>query len=116
MKNENPRRPSAHRSRRLASIRNKTRQIHVVETRGEGPVASPRENRLDDLLEVGGGVGVHISPLKGEAIWCEFTFEVAHPQNDSIGVRFVVEAPVPVASRLLPGSLVETRIRWREGE
>ena len=79
-------------------------------------MAPPREGGSDNLLEVGGGVELHISPLKGASIWCEFTFEVAHPQNDMIGLRFVIEAPIPTANRLLPGSLVETRVRWREGE
>ena len=114
MNHETPRRPSAHRSRRPASIRNKTRQIYVVETRGKGPVASPREDRLDDLLEVGGGVGVHRPPLSGQTNWYEFTFDVAHPQDGMVTLRFVIEAPIPVASRLLPRSMIETRIRWRE--
>lgn len=114
MNHETPRRPSARRSRSTASIRNKARQIHVVEARGKGPVASPGENRRDNLLEVGGGVGVHRSPLSGETNWYEFTFDVAHPQDAMVTLRFVIEAPVPVANRLLPGSMLETRIRWRE--
>lgn len=116
MNHETPRRPFAHRSRRPEEIGNQARQQYVAEARVSRSVAPSRQGGGDNILEVGGGLELRISPLNGDSIWCEFTFEVAHPQNDMIGLRFVVEAPILVANRLLPGSLVETRLRWREGE
>jgi len=46
--------------------------------------------------------------------WYEFTFDAAHPEDDAITLRFVIEVPVPPARDLPGGAILESQIRWRE--
>jgi len=102
------------RSGRASSEGHTAPQFDASKARSQGAVPEESEGGSEEILASRGTRRLYREPEHKEVNWYEFTFDAAHPEDDAITLRFVIEVPVPPARDLPGGAILESQIRWRE--